>query len=566
MEKFIGKFDIQASLDGICEVLKIAEIKMQKDDPTKNLDDRTGFLRGAEEISYYCVDDKHPESESIVDKNRMYVVKESAKLVVPSKYTFYQRIGSEDWTDEDKVCLKTIANLLYTYVSHSAVLNYVEYGKNHDMRFRQVHNLAYAIEFLEKILESENKNDYTVVCFNIHNFAKVNKSLGKEISSYCLEQYFEELKKIIGMDGGKEGETGVVAAVESDNGFLVYNNDLQIHMLSFFSETEIDYSECEKYKNTEKIENDGKILLSAHIGIVTDLEEFSSANDVLEAGKAALAVSRKMTGSKLVFYDEDFKKKFGLQKQIEDWFMDALRNEEFLVYYQPKIDLHDYSLKGAESLVRWVHNTELIFPDNFIPALENNYTIKYLDMYMLNHVCEDISNWLKEGKKVPQISVNLSRATLTIPNLKELIVSTIKKHNIPLSLIQIELTESASYTSNDELKPLVFGLNEAGISTAVDDFGTGFSSLSLIRELPWDMLKIDKSLLNGIQNKGGREEKMFRSIISMAKDLGLKCIVEGVETREDVRILKENGCFFAQGYYFSKPIPKADFEKKISHP
>ena len=183
---------------------------------------------------------------------------------------------------------------------------------------------------------------------------------------------------------------------------------------------------------------------------------------------------------------------------------------------------------------------------------------------MLNHVCADIKRWIAEGKEVPQVSVNLSRATLNMNNLVDIITTTIDKYGIPRRLIQIELTESASDAANEELRPLVEGLNREGISTAVDDFGTGFSSLSLIKELPWDVIKIDKSLLKGAQKDGSRDQLMFKAIIAMANTLGLECIVEGVETKEDVRILKESGCFMAQGYYFSKPKSKEEFESILA--
>ena len=206
----------------------------------------------------------------------------------------------------------------------------------------------------------------------------------------------------------------------------------------------------------------------------------------------------------------------------------------------------------------------MIFPDDFIPILEQNQQIKYLDIYMLNHVCKDIKEWLRQGKEVPQISINLSRASLGIPDLAGFISNTINTYEIPRQLIQIELTESAKDASNEELRPLVEGLNMQGIGTAVDDFGTGYSSLSLIQELPWDVIKIDKHLLRVAQKTGSREQKMFKAIISMANLIGLEPIVEGVESREDIKLLKESGCFLAQGFYFSKPIPKDDFTKLLN--
>lgn len=249
---------------------------------------------------------------------------------------------------------------------------------------------------------------------------------------------------------------------------------------------------------------------------------------------------------------------------IERIFSEAISNKEFLAYYQPKVLLTEYKLAGAEALCRWQHDGKLVPPFDFIPVLEESELICILDFYMLELVCKDIRRWLDEKKNVVKVSVNLSRRNIGTPNLLERIVEIIDKYEVPHEYIQIELLESATDIDSHSLKLLVKGLHEKSISTAVDDFGTGYSSLNLIRRLPWNEIKIDKSLLPEDQDKDTEKYTMFKHLLSMFYDMGLNCIVEGVETLEQIRLLKANNCFMAQGFYFDKPLPVNEFETRMA--
>ncbi len=243
-------------------------------------------------------------------------------------------------------------------------------------------------------------------------------------------------------------------------------------------------------------------------------------------------------------------------------FPEALKNEEFLVYYQPKVSLRNYRLAGAEALVRWKHADSFIFPDQFIPVIEREGGICDLDFYMLDHVCANLRHWLDQGRRMVKVSVNLSRQHLGDEKLVEKIIKTIDDRNVPHELIEIELTETTTDVGFAELRRVIDGLHEQMISTSVDDFGMGYSSMNLIRELPWDVLKIDKCFLPKSENDR-RQYIMLKHIISLAQDIGLDTIVEGVETIEHVKMLKENNCFLAQGYFFDKPLPIEEFEKRL---
>ncbi|MBQ9503629.1 MAG: EAL domain-containing protein, partial [Lachnospiraceae bacterium] len=210
-------------------------------------------------------------------------------------------------------------------------------------------------------------------------------------------------------------------------------------------------------------------------------------------------------------------------------FPEAIKNEEFQVFYQPKISLKNYRLEGAEALCRWKHGGEMIAPFRFIPALEAGQEICTLDFYMLEHVCQDIKRWLDEGKRVVRVSVNLSRRHFGNENLLKDIIGIINKYDFPKKYIEIELTETSTDVDFKELKEVVTGLVDAGIRTSIDDFGMGYSSLNLLRELPWDTLKIDRSLLPVTKDENSKIAVIMEHVIAMAHTLGIECIAEGVE-------------------------------------
>ncbi|WP_407397008.1 EAL domain-containing protein [Treponema sp.] len=529
--------DISVHLTDLCNALRVARIEVIK---TINQDNRHGTF-GAEHANCYVAENFDPDN--------YYTATGISSGFVDASYNFYQFKGDEPFTDTEKECMEFLSRFIFLLAGNILLNKHLNFAMFHEMRFKDVYNNTFLHYKLNQFLNEGKIENFGILQYNLHGFGQINKKIGEKQATMVLEMYHNGLKKIIGDDPDADGFD---VALGGDNGFIVFRKDLKEELIAYLSSTEMKIM---TEKGTEEY-----IVLYSNFGYNMELEGFDSSYMILSSASTALTIARRSPGLKFIEYDESFKKKFEMQRKIESWYTDALKGEEFLVYYQPKVELHNYSLKGAEALVRWIHKEIMIYPDQFIPVLENNLTIKYLDLYMLNHVCQDIRKWLNEGKDVPQISVNLSRATLAMTNLVDVITSTIDKYDIPRSLIQIELTESASDADNEELRPLVTGLNKEGISTAVDDFGTGFSSLSLIKELPWDVLKVDKSLLLGAQKDGSRDQLMFKSIISMAQTMGLECIVEGVETKDDVRILKESGCFMAQGYYFSKPKPKEEFE------
>lgn len=307
-----------------------------------------------------------------------------------------------------------------------------------------------------------------------------------------------------------------------------------------------------------------KLFMSSRTGYFDISEKCRGPYEIMESITIAEAAARHNINSPIAVFNEELKKRAEEKRLLESLFFDAIDKEEFLVYYQPKVNLTDYTVSGAEALCRWQHDGELVPPIRFIPILEQSHNICVLDFYMLEHVCRDMKKWRESGLPLVKISVNLSRMNLGDENLAERITEIIDRYEIPHKFIEIELTETTTDVDFRELKKVVTALHNADISTSVDDFGVGYSSLNLIRDLPWNVLKIDKSFLPDDRDENKQAKRvMLKYVISMAQELGLECIVEGVESPEQVELLKNCSCFRAQGFLFDKPLPAEIFVQKL---
>ena len=239
----------------------------------------------------------------------------------------------------------------------------------------------------------------------------------------------------------------------------------------------------------------------------------------------------------------------------------ALREEQFDVYFQPKYNLVTGEMAGAEALVRWYHPVKgFMSPAEFIPIFEKNGFITELDMYVWNKSCEYIAKWQRKYGKLVSLSVNVSRKDIYKQNLPEILENIVRKKGLTPEILHLEITESA-YTENPEqLILIVEQLKKAGFIIEMDDFGSGYSSLNMLAELPIDILKLDMKFL---QNKGeqSKNENIMSSIVALAKKINLYVIAEGVEKEKHISMLKSMKCDMVQGYYYAKPMPAEEFEK-----
>lgn len=253
------------------------------------------------------------------------------------------------------------------------------------------------------------------------------------------------------------------------------------------------------------------------------------------------------------------------EQQITDDMEPALHNGEFQVYLQPKYDIFTEKMAGAEALVRWVHPVKgIIPPDKFIPIFEKNGFITELDMYVWDKTCELINEWIREDNKYVPVSVNVSRKDIYRQNLPEVFLNLLKKYHLKQKYLHIEITESAYTEDPEQLIKVVNQLKEAGFTIEMDDFGTGYSSLNMLAKLPIDILKLDMKIIQSYGQQNGTRS-IINFIMGLAKWMNLYVVAEGVETKEQLELLKSMDCNYAQGYYFAKPMPENDFGDKLQN-
>lgn len=287
---------------------------------------------------------------------------------------------------------------------------------------------------------------------------------------------------------------------------------------------------------------------------------------MIDRAKLSLTETTSKLNDKMRYaiYDEQVRRTLLREKQLEDKMEDALAAHEFEVYLQPKYFTQSEHIGGAEALVRW-HSTEegMIYPDEFIPLFEKNGFVVQIDLFVFEEVCRLLERWAQDGLPYVKISVNCSRIHLKSPNFLNKYRQIVQKYKLPANVLELEFTESAVFEDVETLANVIREIHSMGFSCSMDDFGSGYSSLNLIREIPVDTLKLDKIFFHTSSLDSERTESVVGSIITMAEALHMRTVAEGVEERKQVDMLKKLNCNYIQGYYFAKPMPIQQFEKLL---
>lgn len=522
------------AIDRICDLLKIARLEI-----VFQIAETSNIMFMQNETSTMFSRDGWDE------ENPLTIIKQNED---DSTFRFYvyPYKDSDGWTEDYKNMISFFVSQLYLTNDRVRIATVAEKFAVTDNEM-ELYNLRYLMGFMRAMITSGEICEYCACRFDIANMSIINTKMGRDGGTEVLKRYVYGLKGLIGTDG-------FISRLGGDNFIALFKKGRMNEVIDYLSGHIV----------SAELRGIDEIFVSAHAGYYIVDKYCRRPHEIMEAIIVA-EITSKINKVPYAIFDSEMKKRTEAKKMLEGLFYDAIDNEEFLVYYQPKINLTNYTLSGAEALCRWKHNEELIQPFRFIPILEQSHNICILDFYVLEHVCKDMRRWIDNEIPLVKVSVNLSRMHLGDERLAERIMETIDKYNIPHEYIEIELTETTTDVNFKELKKIVSSLRDLGISTSVDDFGIGYSSLNLIRDLPWNVLKIDKSFLpNDTDENQGSKEIMLKYVISMAQELGLECIVEGVESMQQVEILKDCNCFRAQGYFFDKPLPVDIFENRLS--
>lgn len=398
------------------------------------------------------------------------------------------------------------------------------------------------------LIKNGRIGDYTGIFFNIHNFKYVNKVFDYSQGDVILRNYAQMVKSYL--DSDEE-----IARLGGDNFVVICRNENVSDFISKIKDVHMSH----EFRSVKR-----EFQLGVTAGIAC-LEGVDKPREVMARTSIAYQAARKTGAGSIVVYTKEIQKHLMDDQEILAAFPQALAAGEFVVYYQPKVRIADKSIYGAEALVRWVRDGQVVTPARFIPQLEREGSVCRLDYYMLEQVCVFLKSRLDKGLKIVPVSVNFSRRHLEEGDLVERITGTIDRFGIDRSYIEIELTESEDYQNYEIMSSVIGRLKERGISTSIDDFGTGFSSLNMIKKVDLDTIKIDKSLIpfDDVNNNKHQDIVMFASIIDLIGRLGKKSVAEGVETHQQLGYLEKLGCDIVQGYVFDKPLPKDEFEQRL---
>lgn len=440
-----------------------------------------------------------------------------------------------------------VLTVLYIFHIKSLSQKQFEYLAYTDVVTGSLSWSKFQIDMRELLKKGKDKR-YAYVFLNVENFKYINDIMGFEIGDDLLKYITKVLS-----DNTHQDE--IFARISADHFSILieYNGDESI-----INRLEQINSEICLFRSHYDI----NFSLRVAYGIYKIKDKTLSSSSINDRALLAMQTVSETKESNYGFYSSNIRQKALLEKELENQMQAALDEKNFIVYLQPKFDLNTSKIVGAEALVRWLHPTRgLIPPGSFIELFENNGFITKLDYYMFEETCKLLRKWLDSGKEPVTISVNLSKVHLYNPNVAEELYCLVVRYNIPPKYIEVELTESMDFDNINMLIDIVDRLKRFDFSISIDDFGTGYSSLNMLKDLPVDVLKIDREFLNeAADQKRGRQ--VIASIIDMAKRLDMKTVAEGVECKEQADFLINANCDYVQGFFYSQPISINDFENR----
>ena len=458
-------------------------------------------------------------------------------------FEVYRLQGAPDFTKDETDDLDAVLDVLGFHAARWCMFNRLK-----DMQFVDgltgLINASGFLLYLNSLIEKKELSKYNAYYFNLSRFSLVNKRFGSAETDRIIIRYTEALEDFL-LPGEVLGRLG------GDNFTALVLKERTELFLQFLSGV-ITYG---VFGNKEM-----SVKISAVAGVVELNDTITDNGSILNDAAMAMNVAKHTTKKPFMFVSEQMREKGYKDKQIEAAFMEALYNDDFRVYYQPKVSGEDYRVVGGEALSRWYRGDKMMPPMDFIPIIERNGTVCLLDFYVLEQVCKDITQWLKAGIKVGRISVNFSRKHLSNPHLVEDIMDVLRKYDMAGRYIEIELTETVDEVESNLLIEFIKRMKYHKVRISIDDFGTGYSSLNMLRSFSVDVLKIDKSFIDNLDE---RNKIVLSNIIRMAHELDMEVVAEGVETKEQALYLGGIGCHTLQGFLFDKPLPKEKFETKL---
>ena len=404
----------------------------------------------------------------------------------------------------------------------------------------------------QKLLDAGPERNYAVVYTDFADFKYINDVFGYRYGDSILSRYGEILR-------GQLKEDELCGRVAADNFVLLvrYGDKEEV----------VARQSCADKKIMEFMHNSyDRQVIPTCCGIccTEDVVEDLKIDGFLDRANFARKTVKNGTHANYVFYNDSIRRHLWEEKRIESQMLDALEHHEFVVYYQPKVDVRTGKIAASEALVRWRSKEGgIIPPDQFIPVFEQKFMINRLDQYVFEEVCRWLRHLMDLGYEPLPVSVNVSRLQFYDMEFVSRYIEIRDRYTIPPGLLEIEFTESIVFDNSSLLLQTVRALKKAGFSCSIDDFGKGYSSFSLLKELPVDILKIDGFFFAESEDRK-RDWAIVQGIVEMVHKFHIRTVAEGIEDKEQVEFLRSIGCDYVQGYFFYRPMPGEDYEKLLA--
>lgn len=402
------------------------------------------------------------------------------------------------------------------------------------------------IAFASRLMENKAIMAYDSFYFNLKSYGLISRRYGLTEGDEIMKRYAVKLREFCEPDE-------IVSHFGGDNFTALIKKDRTKRFIKFLSGVRVTGTKNGKQED---------IKIEAVSGIYAVDDSLKEAGQLISRAMMACNYAKNVANKPYVFVNKAMSTRIYRQKQIEDRYEEALANDEFRIYLQPKVNSRTGELVGAESLARWFCNGVVLYPTEFVPILEQEGMVASLDLYVLKKTCEFIKNWKNSGITPVPVSINFSRRDLNYKDLAGEIVKIIDEAGVERKYIQIEVTETASEDERLLMTSFLKKLREMKIETAIDDFGTGYSSLSNLRDFPVTEIKIDRSFINN-DELNRNDEIVLKNIVAMARELGINVIAEGVERPDQIDLLAKIGCYLVQGFLYDNPMPEMDFQKRL---
>lgn len=408
-------------------------------------------------------------------------------------------------------------------------------------------NQAGLTRFLGRLIAQGRIKEYASLFINLKNFRYVNKSMGSQAGDMALKVYVSSAKVFLAADE-------MIARMGGDNFVVIVKKDNVDTFISKFTNLPISLSVGPKPLS---------FTVQARMGVFFATEK-DTINELLNNPAIALSVARNLRTTDVVKFTKEMMINAMHQREISSEFKKSLSNNEFVVYYQPKVNLVKKQLCGAEALVRWIRHKTIVPPMDFVPILEKEGSICALDFFVFETVCKDIKNWKEHGIEPVRVSANFSKLHLREDDFADKVLGMMKKYDVDSQYIEVELTEVSDFDDCKAMGKFVTAMRQNGVSVSIDDFGTGYSTLNVLKNYDVSVIKLDKSLLDNIGNKESMDEIMVKNVVNLAKEMNKEVIAEGVESEVQANFLTEINCHSVQGFLFDKPLKHDDFESRLT--